>query len=274
MKKKGKNAKLYLIGMIIGGMTLGLTTVIADTIINSTNVSYKTTTVKAALDDLYGLTADDVWQKIYPVGAVYISVNSTSPATLFGGTWQAFGTGRTLVGIDTSDDDFKTVEKTGGSKTKTIAVRNLPAHAHTYTPSGTIGNTGGGKSHTHGVTNTSSSRTTVGGGSHTDTNTVFTLYTTIPANYSDAYTINAGGTTRWWRNTSSNTSIANHTHSYTDYYANTTSQGTTLTVDQMPSHNHTFTGTASSTTACTDCSGTALNTQDPYITVYMWKRTA
>ena len=55
MKKIGKNSKLYIIGMIVGGITLGLTTVIADTIINSTNVAYKTTTVKAALDELYGL---------------------------------------------------------------------------------------------------------------------------------------------------------------------------------------------------------------------------
>ena len=50
MKKIGKNAKLYLIGMIIGGITLGLTTVVADTIINSTNVSYKTSTIKASLN--------------------------------------------------------------------------------------------------------------------------------------------------------------------------------------------------------------------------------
>lgn len=26
---------------------------------------------------------------VYPVGSVYININSTSPATLFGGTWQA-----------------------------------------------------------------------------------------------------------------------------------------------------------------------------------------
>lgn len=41
MKKIRKNAKLYLIGMIIGGITLGLTTVIADMIINNTNYLIK-----------------------------------------------------------------------------------------------------------------------------------------------------------------------------------------------------------------------------------------
>ncbi len=84
MKKIGENEKIYLIGMIIGEITLGLATVITDTIINSTYVSYKTTTVRAVLNDLYGLTANDVWQKIYLVGSIYISAVSTSLAAING----------------------------------------------------------------------------------------------------------------------------------------------------------------------------------------------
>lgn len=62
----------------------------------------------------------------YPVGAIYISTNSTSPASLFGGTWERFGNGRTLVGVDTSQTEFNTVEKTGGSKTVTLTEGQLP----------------------------------------------------------------------------------------------------------------------------------------------------
>lgn len=61
----------------------------------------------------------------WPVGSVFISVVSTNPATLLGfGTWSAIATGRTLVGIDTGDVDFDTVEETGGAKTVAAAGTN------------------------------------------------------------------------------------------------------------------------------------------------------
>ena len=65
----------------------------------------------------YGGLKTGLIDLIYPVGSIYISVNSTNPSNFFGGTWVAFATGKTIVGVDTSDDDFKTVEKTGGAKT-------------------------------------------------------------------------------------------------------------------------------------------------------------
>lgn len=59
----------------------------------------------------------DYWKTIYPVGAIYMSTAQTNPATLFGGTWVAWGSGRVPVGINAADSDFNTVEKTGGAKT-------------------------------------------------------------------------------------------------------------------------------------------------------------
>lgn len=61
----------------------------------------------------------------YPVGSIYMSVNNTNPAILFGGTWAAWGSGRVPVGINVNDGNFNTVEKTGG-----VAANNL-SHAHT-----------------------------------------------------------------------------------------------------------------------------------------------
>lgn len=53
---------------------------------------------------------------IYPIGSIYISTVSTNPSEWFGGVWEVFATGRTLVGIDTNQTEFNTVMKTGGSK--------------------------------------------------------------------------------------------------------------------------------------------------------------
>ena len=63
---------------------------------------------------------------VYPVGSIYMNINSTNPSTLFSNTtWELFGAGRTLVCVDTNDTDFNTSGKTGGSK-------ELQAHSHTY----------------------------------------------------------------------------------------------------------------------------------------------
>lgn len=66
----------------------------------------------------------------YPVGAIYMSMVSTSPATLFGGTWSAFAPGKVLVGRDASDSDFNLAGETGGTKTHTLTVDEMPAHTH------------------------------------------------------------------------------------------------------------------------------------------------
>ena len=71
-------------------------------------------------------------ETIYPVGSIYINAGvATNPGTLLGfGTWTAFGTGRTIVGVDSSDTDFDTVRETGGSKTHTLTEAELPTHRH------------------------------------------------------------------------------------------------------------------------------------------------
>lgn len=67
----------------------------------------------------------------WPVGSVFISVVDTNPATLLGfGTWAAIGAGRVLVGFDSGDADFDTLEETGGAKTHTLTTTEIPAHTH------------------------------------------------------------------------------------------------------------------------------------------------
>ena len=70
-----------------------------------------------------------LWDQVYPVGSIYITVNATNPSVLFGGTWEQLK-GKFLVGVDSSDTDFETSEKTGGEKTHTLTVDEMPSHNH------------------------------------------------------------------------------------------------------------------------------------------------
>lgn len=76
------------------------------------------------------LDEKDIVDLIYPVGSIYMSVKSTSPATLFGGTWVRWGNGRVPVGVDTSQKEFNSVEKIGGEKTHRLTEDEMPAHQH------------------------------------------------------------------------------------------------------------------------------------------------
>lgn len=154
--------------------------------------------------------------KIYPVGAIYISANATNPSTYLGGTWERFANGKTLVGVDTADTDFNEAEKTGGEKTHKLGTTEMPAHNHAVTT--TIASAG---AHTHSIRPTKRSYSLSGSGN----------YCIVDAT----------------------------THTSLDNKA-TTSNG---------AHTHTATSTATNTGG-----GLAHNNMQPYITVYMWKRTA
>jgi hypothetical protein len=64
-------------------------------------------------------------QGAYPVGAIYLSVNNTDPATLFGGTWERIG-GRFLLGAD----DTYAAGSTGGEAEHTLTIDEMPRHNH------------------------------------------------------------------------------------------------------------------------------------------------
>ena len=70
-----------------------------------------------------------VMQTLHPVGSIYTAIISTNPGTLFGfGTWTAFGAGRMLISLDSSNVLFDTAEETGGA-----ANAILVSHTHTFT---------------------------------------------------------------------------------------------------------------------------------------------
>ena len=65
---------------------------------------------------------------IYPVGSIYLSVGTTSPATLFGGTWVQLKD-RFLIGAGNNYSNGAT----GGETSHTLTASELPSHSHDNT---------------------------------------------------------------------------------------------------------------------------------------------
>lgn len=81
--------------------------------------------------DLAVTIQNTLWDKIYPVDSIYTTTNgSFDPNTSFYGTWVVYAAGKVLVGQDTSDTDFDTINETGGAKTHTLTVDEIPSHTH------------------------------------------------------------------------------------------------------------------------------------------------
>ena len=100
-----------------------------DTLVSGTNI--KTINNQSIL----GSGNLDILNMVYPVGSIYMSVNSTSPATLFGGRWEAISQGRTLVGVGTGtdingDSMTWTAEAEGGEYFHTLTIDEMPSHNH------------------------------------------------------------------------------------------------------------------------------------------------
>lgn len=89
-------------------------------------VNTKENTLQIGLDvEFVGKVTGAIFDAIYPVGSIYLAYNHTNPATLFGGTWvrleNAF-----LWAVDSKG----TIGQTGGEKTHTLTEAELPAHSH------------------------------------------------------------------------------------------------------------------------------------------------
>lgn len=159
-----------------------------------------------------------IMEQMYPVGSIYMSVNPENPSTYFGGTWISWGSGRVPVGVNASDTNFATVEKTGGASTIALTTSQMPSHTHA---NGTLATASAG-AHTHNLRNQKA-----------------------------AWGTDSGGNRVLIDATSGYTAVTNKA---------TTSAG---------AHTHTISGSTASVG-----SGSAHSNLQPYITCYMWKRTA
>lgn len=72
----------------------------------------------------------DILNQIYPIGSIVIRDNDTDYSSWLGFTWERTSIGKVLVGIDENDTDFDTIGNTGGEKTHTLTVDEMPSHGH------------------------------------------------------------------------------------------------------------------------------------------------
>ena len=280
--------KKIILGIVIGGIIFGSVGVYAGSnfYANGISVSAPTgsnlgsdATLQNSLDELYSIAdkydelnkkinslKSDMLDEMYPVGSIYFSTSITTASDIskkFGGTWEAYGTGKTLVGVDTSNTNFNTVSKTGGSSTTTLTTSNLPSHNHSIPSlSGTAAATGSGYkigygSSTRSVSAWSGSHSHGLGGSNG-----YVLYNIVYGNGNYALLATTGGNGWWGKTPTDATTIKVSGQTTSDYYANS--------ISGIANHSHSVT-TNASTTGSTG-SGTSFTNLPPYITVYMYKR--
>ena len=183
----------------------------------------------------------------YPVGSIYITIVNTNPANTLGGTWESFGQGRTLIGVGSNGTtNYSSASATGGNAKVTLTTGNIPAHTHTVTAKGAINSTFTGSSVS---TNSSESH------SHT-------IY--IRPNGEEAKGYGILSTDRGFYGrpiifdpnySTSSSSAGSHTHTITP-------AGTVTSIFQGDNVQTSSAGSSS-----------PINVQNPYITVYFWKRT-
>ena len=77
------------------------------------------------IGDSSGSNKKSILDLTYPIGSIYMSINNTSPATLFGGTWEQIQDTFLL-----SAGSTYTAGDTGGHSTHTITINEMPTHSH------------------------------------------------------------------------------------------------------------------------------------------------
>ena len=144
---KVKGFLLILIGITLSAVT---SYVVAESTINSKDVYYEDNSglgfnnVQDAIDSTCTNFSDkldnfqkqfkvDILNEMYPVGSIYFSTTLSTVVQVkeaLGGEWEVYAKGQTLVGIDTSQTEFSSIGKTGGEKSHTLTIDEMPSHTH------------------------------------------------------------------------------------------------------------------------------------------------
>ncbi|MCI6268510.1 MAG: hypothetical protein MR637_07795 [Clostridiales bacterium] len=87
---------------------------------------------------LGGKTAAELMLTLYPVGSIYMSLETVSPAGLFGGTWEQLkdrfllGAGGSYTAGQTGGASRTSITPGGYNKGTALTTSQMPAHAHGF----------------------------------------------------------------------------------------------------------------------------------------------
>ena len=171
----------------------------------------------------------------YPIGSIYMSVMGTNPSELFGGTWEAIAKGSVLIGAGVDGWGINyQVGQIGGSRDYTLKESNIPKHTHTVE----IATETQSHLHKNGVFD----EVAAGDGPLSSNYGATKLYPTATQHVMSADSSAFGTNTQLYMGNTSGASTT-HKHDVTVGYYGASSP-------------------------------TAISVIQPYLVVYMWKRTA
>ena len=192
-----------------------------------------------------GLSIDEV----YPVGSIYMSVNPASPSTFIGGTWEALDDGRVLIGAGSAHP----AGEEGGEENHNLSTNEMPSHNHSGPLSGSTGDASTSHYHSRGTMNITGEAAV---------SNITGFYYGPDSPYSGAFLKGSSKSQELsWNNGTSQALKFDASKSWSGY---TSSNGVT--------HSHSLDGITITTSS--KGGGQAHNNMQPYLSVYMWKRTA
>ena len=243
-----KNIKIYIIILVsvLFGVLISITSsyALAESLVNSKDVYYEDNSnlladnVQDAIDGTctkFESKINNFLDKIYPVGSVYISTTLETVEKVH----NALGGTWVVYGNGrTLLSSTGGSEKTGGQATTILTTNNIPSHTHDYDKVNS--ETGG-----HQLT-----------------------IAEMPSHNHDTGTTSLG----YWLYGVATDQLAGYAPGtgmvWSYHTTGITAQGGNM------EHKHPIGTTRTQTTAFGSSNPTAINVQDPYITVYMYKRTA